>query len=61
MRFWNHIKVVLWSFIGLGRRKHAGELGRTNPLIFIGVAFVLVLMFLSTLMLVVRNVVQSVG
>jgi hypothetical protein len=57
MKFWQHVKVVLWAFIGLGRRKHATELGRTNPLLFIAVAFVLVLLFLAGLMAIVHNVV----
>jgi hypothetical protein len=55
---WRHIKVVLWSFVGLGRRQHAAEFGdeRVNPLIFIAVAFVLVLIFLGTLALIAHSV-----
>lgn len=58
MNFLRHVKVVLWSFIGLGRRQHAGELGKANPLIFVGVAFGLVLVFLGTLAFVVHQVVR---
>jgi hypothetical protein len=57
MRVWHHIKVVLWSFVGLGRRQHAAELAeeKVNPLIFIGVAFGVVLVFLGTLALIAHS------
>jgi hypothetical protein len=56
MNFWRHVKVVLWSFIGLGRRKHQAELRDTNPLIFIAVAFALVLVFIGTLVTIAHRV-----
>jgi len=45
------IKTVLWSFVGLGRRKDMAELHQqeANPLMLILIAFVLVLVFLGTI------------
>lgn len=56
MSLWRHVKVVLWSFVGLGRREHQRELGRAHPLVFVAVAFVLVLLFIGILALVVHQV-----
>lgn len=52
------IRAVLWSFVGLGRRKDMAELGEsTNPLLLIVIAFVLVLLFLGTLAFIAHSVV----
>ena len=52
------IKTVLWSLVGLGRRKDMAEIPeRGNPLVLILIAFVLVLMFLATLALIAHTVV----
>lgn len=51
------IRAVLWSFVGLGRRKDMAELGEsTNPLLLIVIAFVLVLLFLGTLAFIAHSV-----
>lgn len=47
-------KTVLWSFIGLSGRKRADQ-PALNPLVLIGVAFVLVALFLGTLALVAKH------
>jgi hypothetical protein len=53
-------KTVLWSLVGLGRRKDMSEIHeRGNPLVLILIAFVLVLMFLGTLALVAHTVVKG--
>jgi len=50
MQLVRQVKTVLWSFIGLGRRKDMSEIHeRGNPLVLILIAFMLVLMFLGTL------------
>jgi hypothetical protein len=60
MSFFHHLKLVLWSFIGLGRRKHMDDPGqRINPLVLILIAFVLVLLFLGTLAFIARSVVAG--
>ena len=58
MNLIRQIKTVLWSFIGLGRRKDMAEIHeRGNPLVLILIAFVLVLMFLGTLAFIAHMVV----
>jgi hypothetical protein len=49
------IQAVLWSFVGLGRRKDMKELDQgANPLVLVGVALVLVVIFVAVLMMVAR-------
>ena len=60
MNFFRQVKTVLWSFVGLGRRKDMGEIHeRGNPLVLILIAFVLVLLFLGTLMFVAHAVAKG--
>ena len=60
MNLMRQIKTVLWSFVGLGRRKDMAEIHeRGNPLLLILVAFMLVLLFVGTLALVVHGVVRD--
>ena len=60
MNLMRQIKTVLWSFVGLGRRKDMAEIHeRGNLLLLILVAFVLVLLFVGTLALVVHGVVRD--
>lgn len=55
MNLLRYIKTVLWSFIGIGRRQDMAQLSeRGNPLILVVVAFVLLLVFLITLVLAAR-------
>lgn len=58
MQIIRQVQAVLWSFVGLGRRKDAAQLNEgANPLLLILIAFVLVLLFLGTLALVAHAVV----
>jgi hypothetical protein len=60
MKLARQVKTVLWSFIGLGRRKDMSEIHeRGNPLVLILIAFMLVLMFLGTLAFVAHVVVKG--
>ena len=44
---------MLWSFVGLGRRKDMADIhARGNPLVLILIAFILELTFLGTLALI---------
>lgn len=57
MNLIRQIKTVLWSFVGLGRRKDMEQIHeRGNPLVLILIAFVLVLVFLGTLALIAHTV-----
>ena len=54
------VQAVLWSFIGIGRRRDMARLGEgTNPLVLVLVAFVLVLLFLGTLAFVAHVAVRT--
>ncbi len=56
MNLIRQVTTVLWSFIGLGRRKDMAEIPeRGNPLVLILIAFVLVLMFVGTLVFIARR------
>jgi hypothetical protein len=60
MNLIRQVKTVLWSFIGLGRRKDMSEIHeRGNPLVLILIAFVLVLVFLGTLAFIAHLVVKG--
>jgi hypothetical protein len=60
MNLIRQIKTVLWSFIGLGRRKDMSEIHeRGNPLVLILIAFVLVLVFLGTLAFIAHAVAKA--
>lgn len=60
MNLFRQIKTVLWSFIGLGRRQDMETIHeRGNPLVLIGVAFSVVLLFLGTLMVIAHRVAQA--
>lgn len=60
MNILRQIKTVLWSFVGLGRRADpADPRERTNPLLLIPIAFVLVLLFLGTLAFIAHAVVRA--
>jgi hypothetical protein len=49
------VQAVLWSFIGLGRRKDMAELDQgANPLVLVAVALVLVVLFVAVLVMVAR-------
>jgi hypothetical protein len=53
-------KTVLWSLVGLGRRKDMAEIHeRGNPLVLILIAFVLVVIFLGTLSFIAHSVVKA--
>ena len=56
MNLIRQIKTVLWSFIGLGRRQDMAEIPeRGNPLVLILIAFVLVPLFVGTLVFIARQ------
>ncbi len=56
MNLIRQVKTVLWSFIGLGRRQDMAEIPeRGNPLVLILIAFVLVLLFVGTLVFIARQ------
>lgn len=60
MNFLRQVKTVLWSFVGLGRRKDMEQIHeRGNPLILILIAFVFVLLFLGTLAFIAHTVVKG--
>lgn len=60
MNIFRQVKTVLWSFIGLGRRKDMAEIHeRGNPLVLILIAFILVLLFVGTLMFIAHTVVKG--
>jgi hypothetical protein len=60
MNLVRQVKTVLWSFIGLGRRRDMSEIHqRGSPLILIPIAFVLVLMLLATLAFIAHAVVKA--
>ena len=60
MQFARQVKTVLWSFVGLGRRKDMSEIHeRGNPLVLILIAFTLVLVFLATLAFVAHLAVKG--
>lgn len=60
MNFFRQVKTVLWSFIGLGRRKDMESIHeRGNPLILILIAFVFVLLFVATLAFIAHKVVSG--
>jgi hypothetical protein len=52
---WRHVKAVLWSFIGIGRRADAEALQEGGSLlVLVAVAFVLLLCLAGTLLMVAR-------
>lgn len=56
MNLIRQVKTVLWSFIGLGRRQDMAEIPeRGNPLVLIVIAFVLLLLFVGTLLFIARK------
>ena len=56
MNLIRQVKTVLWSFIGLGRRQDMAEIPeRGNPLVLIVIAFVLLLLFIGTLVFIARK------
>ena len=60
MNFLRQIKTVLWSFIGLGRRKDMESVHeRGNPLILILIAFVFVLLILGTFAFIAHTVAKG--
>ena len=60
MNFFRQVKAVLWSFIGLGRRKDMESVQeRGNPLVLILIAFVFVLLFLGTLAFIAHTVAKG--
>ena len=60
MNFLRQVKTVLWSFVGLGRRKDMESVHeRGNPLVLILIAFVFVLLFLGTLAFIAHTVVKG--
>jgi hypothetical protein len=60
MNIIRQIKTVLWSLVGLGRRKDMAEIHeRGNPLVLILIAFVLVGIFLGTLAFIAHSVVKA--
>jgi hypothetical protein len=54
MKIANELRTVLWGLIGLGERNR-DEPPKGNPLVVIAVAFVLVGLFLGTLVFVARH------
>ncbi|WP_036596069.1 DUF2970 domain-containing protein [Ottowia thiooxydans] len=57
MNIFRQIKTVLWSFIGIGRRKDMAEIHeRGNPLVLVIIAFGLLLLFVGGLVLLARMV-----
>jgi len=60
MNIIRQIKTVLWSLIGLGRRKDMAEIHeRGNPLVLILIAFLFVVAFLGTLAFIAHSVVKA--
>lgn len=60
MNIIRQVRTVLWSFIGLGRRKDMADIHeRGNPLVLILIAFILVVIFLGTLAFIAHSVVKA--
>jgi hypothetical protein len=60
MNLLRQIQTVLWSLVGLGRRKDMATIHqRGNPLVLIPIAFGFVLAFLGTLALIAHLVVKA--
>jgi hypothetical protein len=58
LRLLQTIKAVLWAFLGVRKRSgYEEDLGKLSPLAIIGVALVLVLLFVSGLVALVNWVV----
>ena len=58
MSFWQTVKAVMWSFIGIRKRSELERdlSGRLNPFAVIAVAFVLVALFVAGLITLVHLV-----
>ncbi len=54
MNILKEVKMVLWSFIGLGDRNRVDP-PNGNPLVLLAVAFLLVVLLLGTLVIVARH------
>lgn len=60
MNILRQTKTVLWSLIGIGRRKDMAEIAeRGNPLVLVVIAFVLVMLLVGTLAFVAHSVAQN--
>lgn len=60
MNLFRQVKTVLWSLIGLGRRKDMESLHeRGNPLVLVLIAFVFVLLFLGMLAFIAHTVAKG--
>ncbi|MGE8317436.1 MAG: DUF2970 domain-containing protein [Comamonas sp.] len=57
MNLLRQTQTVLWSLIGIGRRKDMAEIPeRGNPLVLVVIAFVLVMLFVGTIAFVAHSV-----
>lgn len=59
MEILHAFKTVLWSFIGIGGGRKQGEDLQSNPLIFIAIGFILLLMLVGTLVAIANAMVEA--
>ena len=59
MKILHAFKTVLWSFIGIGGGRKQGEDFQSNPLIFIAIGFILLIIFVGTLVVIANAMVKA--
>lgn len=52
------LKTVLWSFLGIGGGRKRGEDYPSNPLMLMAIGFVLTLLFVGTLIVIAKAMVE---
>jgi hypothetical protein len=53
------LKTVLWSFIGIGGGRKQGKDFQSSPLIFIAIGFILLIIFVGTLVVIANAMVKA--
>jgi hypothetical protein len=53
------LKMVLWSFIGIGGGRKKGDDFKTNPLVLIAIGFLLLLIVVATLVVIANAMVLT--
>jgi hypothetical protein len=53
------LKTVLWSFIGIGGGRKKGEDFQSNPLLFIAIGFLLLIIVIATLVVIAKSMVLT--
>ena len=59
MKIFHALKTVLWSFIGIGGGRKQGEDFQSSPLIFIAIGFILLIIFVGTLVVIANAMVKA--